>query len=56
MPVEIRELIIRTDIRTGETSSVGDVSKKDLRELRKLILEECKRLLSDSIKKKSYKR
>ncbi len=55
MPVEIRELIIKTEIRTeaDKTSSLND---NDVHLLKEELLEMCKRMLSEGVKKTNYRR
>lgn len=50
--VEIRELVIKTEISSGEEKSGAD--KKELTRLRLQILEEMKKMMKD--KKKQYLR
>ncbi|MGG8496988.1 DUF5908 family protein [Tenacibaculum sp. TC6] len=55
MPIEIRELIIKTEIKTAvnETSSL---SNNDLIVLKEELIEMCKRMLSEGAKKTNYRR
>ena len=55
MPVEIRELIIKTEIRTEDinASLLNDI---DLGLLKNELLEDCKRMLLDANKRMNYKR
>lgn len=56
MPIEIRELIIKTEI--SSRNKVNDVSIKETEfyHLKKQLLEECKRMITEKTKKNSYKR
>jgi hypothetical protein len=56
MPIEIREIIIKTEISTGERKGTGTIKDKDLNALKKQLLEECKRMISETSKKQTYKR
>lgn len=56
MPVEIREITIKTQIVAGGNSSSGHIREKELNALRKRILDECRTLISNSAKRKNYKR
>ena len=55
MPVEIRELIIKTEIRT-EAEKTSSLNTNDFTALREEVLEMCKRILSEKIKKTNYRR
>jgi hypothetical protein len=56
MPVEIRELIIRTEISgTGRNTQPG-VKEKDLTLMKKRLLDECKRMIAANMNRDSYKR
>ena len=57
MPIEIRELIIKTEIFTKkEVSNLNAITHKDLAKLRIQLLEECKRIITDKTKKNNNKR
>nr|WP_294921923.1 DUF5908 family protein [uncultured Flavobacterium sp.] len=56
MPIEIRELIIKTEIVTNNTRNSSAVKEKELSVLRKQVLEECKRLIAEKNQENSYKR
>jgi hypothetical protein len=56
MPVEIREIIIKTQIVVGGNTHPDKTRERDLNVLRKKLLEECKILISNSVKRKNYKR
>ena len=55
MPIEIREIIIKTEITTGERRNQDVINEKDLDLLRKKILDECKELIARG-QKNIYKR
>ena len=55
MPVEIRELIIKTSISAGNNAS-AKVMEKDLNTLKKQLLEECKKIILENTRKDSYNR
>jgi hypothetical protein len=56
MPIEIRELIIKTQILTTDRNAPAGIKEKDLNLLKKQVLEECKRIISGSAERNSYKR
>lgn len=56
MAVEIRELVIRTDIRTGPPKQHAELSTKALRDLRKQLLEECRLMFNETAKRKISRR
>ena len=56
MPVEIRELIIKTAISSADNNARGRVAEKDLNILKKQLLEECRRIISENTKRDSYNR
>jgi len=56
MPVEIRELIIRTEISVSGKSSQPGTRDKELNLIRRRLLEECKRMIAANLKKDNYKR
>lgn len=55
MPVEIRELIIKTEVKTVQQHHVNKLHDGELLKLKKELLDTCKRLLKDH-KKTNYKR
>jgi len=56
MPIEIRELIIKTEISTGNKGRSEAVTEEDLNNIRVKLLEECKRMISAGYKRDRYKR
>lgn len=56
MPIEIRELIIKTEIVSNNTKNLAVAKEKELSLLRKQLLEECKRLIAEKNQENSYKR
>lgn len=56
MPIEIRELIIKTEIVTTNTKNSALAKERELSILRKQLLEECKRLIAEKNQENSYKR
>lgn len=58
MPVEIRELIIRTEISVGGKANPRKLREKDLYAFKRQILEECKIMINKEATKKnnSYKK
>lgn len=56
MPIEIRELVIKTTITTGGMKSNFLSDEKELAHIKKQLLEECKRLIKEHGKKRNIKR
>lgn len=56
MPVEIRELVIRTEVLSAARAHSSAVKEKDLTILRRQILEECRRMISERTTRSIYKR
>lgn len=56
MPIEIREIIIKTEISTADRQTGGSIKESELSALKKQLFEECKRIIQESSKKNSYKR
>jgi hypothetical protein len=56
MPIEIREIVIKTEISTGQRNGNGAIKDKDLNAFKKQLLEECRRMLAETAKKQTYKR
>lgn len=57
MPIEIRELLIKTEIVSNARRNHNGIKDKDVAQLKKTILEECKRMIADQTgKKNSLKR
>lgn len=56
MPIEIRELVIKTEI-TSSPGNPGSASKdKQLEKLKKQLLDECRRMVSPAVKRNMHKR
>lgn len=56
MPIEIRELIIKTEITSAGNNPQVILKEKDLQALKKQMLEECRRIVSEQMKEKTNKR
>ncbi|WP_394775604.1 DUF5908 family protein [Flavobacterium sp.] len=56
MPIEIRELIIKTEIVSTNAKNSAIAKEKEISILRKQLLEECKRLIAEKNLENSYKR
>ncbi len=56
MPVEIRELIIKTEVRSTPGTTSSENSMEDLNVWRKQLLEECRRMVLEVTKKNKYNR
>lgn len=53
MPIEIREIVIKTEVRFNSENQKSNEHKEDIEQLRTQLLEECKRMLKDqSVRKK----
>ena len=50
MPIEIRELIIRTEITANGTQALHGNLNKTLDKLKKQLLDECKRTVAVAVK------
>ncbi|MEP2935620.1 MAG: DUF5908 family protein [Gilvibacter sp.] len=47
MPIEIRELVIKTEVRTETAGLSNDQTQQELYELKQQLLDDCKRLISE---------
>jgi len=56
MPIEIRELVIKTEIKSALQSATASHQRHDISRLKDELLETCKRMISESHKKEKYKR
>jgi Family of unknown function (DUF5908) len=56
MPIEIREIIIKTEISVNESNQALSIKEKELSTLKSQLLEELKRITGEQSKKKVYKR
>jgi len=56
MPIEIREIIIKTDISTSNKNLVKEIKEKEVAAMKKQILDECKRMIAMNTKKTGHKR
>lgn len=56
MPIEIRELIIRTAISSVQGGDPGSMKERDFQLLRQQLLEECRRIVSENTKKTDTRR
>jgi|TARA_B110000977_G_scaffold199338_1_gene286420 hypothetical protein len=53
MPIEIREIVIKTEVRFNSENQKSNEYKEDFEELRAQLISECKRMLKDqSVRKK----
>ena len=52
MPIEIRELIIKTEISSASGYHSGGVKEKELNLLKKQLLAACKQIISENLKKR----
>jgi hypothetical protein len=56
MPIEIRELIIKTEIVSANAKYTSSIKEKELSILKRQLLEECKRMITEKNQENSYKR
>ena len=56
MPIEIRELIIRTEITIGGKNQGAHLRETELQHIKKQLLAACKKIILENEKKKNYKR
>ncbi|WP_162800085.1 DUF5908 family protein [Pedobacter jeongneungensis] len=56
MPVEIRELIIKTQISTSEANQHAGISAEDVKQLKKQLLAECKKMITERTKRSNNAR
>jgi len=56
MPVEIREIIIRTVISATDRNHSSGGREEDFQRLRRLVLDECKKIIAEKTKKSNNKR
>jgi len=56
MPIEIRELIIKTEISSIAKNNESDIGVRELETLKAQLLEECKRIITAKTKKNIHKR
>ncbi len=56
MPIEVRELIIKTTVDSGANSGkIGELNEEETRKLRKGILKECRNMIQEEVKKNSVR-
>ncbi len=56
MPIEIREIVIKTEIRTSQSKERHERPFETKERIRKLIIEECKRILFQHKKRSIHRR
>ena len=56
MPVEIREIVIQTEVRNDQTALNNSLSVDQLNHARKQILAECERMIKEKARKNRTKR
>jgi hypothetical protein len=56
MPVEIRELIIKTEVRSVEQNENNVFRHEDITELKSELLSACKRMILEQTKRSNFKR
>ncbi len=56
MPIEIRELIIRTEISAAGKINQAEVNERDFSAMKEKLLDECKKIIAANMKKDRYKR
>ncbi|WP_296382172.1 DUF5908 family protein [Winogradskyella sp.] len=55
MPVEIREVVIKTELESQNNEDSKIVNHEDLNQMRNQIMEECRKIIKKEIQKK-YRR
>jgi hypothetical protein len=56
MPIEIREINIKTEINSGGKPGAVSLTSKEIESIRKQLLDECKQIIALSSKKNGTKR
>lgn len=56
MPVEIREIVIKTVVHTKDFKQVNDLTDVKTEAFKQELLDACKRLINQNVKRVSYKR
>lgn len=56
MPVEIREIVIKTVIQTQDSSAKRGMSVEGLQNVKRELMDECRRLIAQNNKKAKKKR
>lgn len=56
MPIEIRELVIKTEIRTVHENVRSKRTSQDAVQLKDEVLEMCRRMISEAQKREKYNR
>jgi len=56
MPVEMRELIIKTEIKSRPARQSANLDTQDIKALKQQIIEECLRLFKDKAQRDSFNR
>ena len=55
MPIEVRELIIKTTVESGASRKTDELSEEGTRKLSKGILKECRNMIQEEVKKNSVR-
>jgi predicted ATP-grasp superfamily ATP-dependent carboligase len=56
MPVEIRELIIKTQVSANDMHRQAEINEKDVQQLKQQLLAECKKMITERTKKSTNTR
>lgn len=56
MPVEIRELVIKTQIHSAPESKEDAVSESQMEQLKKQLMDQCKKLINAKLNKNAFNR
>ncbi len=56
MPIEIRELVIKTEIKTVHENLNAKRNSYDTSRLKNEVLESCRRMISEAQKREKYNR
>jgi len=56
MPIEIREIVIKTDVRTNVSSQNSQLTKSEIQKMKNQLMLECKKMVENQLKRKQIKR
>ena len=56
MPIEIREIVIKTEVRNDFSNEHAGIKKEDVKRLKDQLRVECKKMIQDYSKRKKDKR
>lgn len=56
MPVEIKEITIRTEVRTTALEGQVAVTEKELSRMKNQVMKECRKIITQNMDRRNYKR